>query len=43
MACPRPTQWLKSPTTRTAWAFGAQTAKLVPVISPMASKAREPG
>jgi hypothetical protein len=43
IACPRPTQWLNSPTTRTARAFGAQTAKLVPVTSPSVSKAREPG
>ena len=32
-----PSQWLNSPTTRTAWAFGAQTAKDVPLDSPMES------
>src|SRR5699024_50853 len=34
IAAPRPSHPLKSPTTRTARAFGAQTAKEVPVTTP---------
>ena len=34
IGCSRPSQLLKSPFTRTAWACGAQTANDVPVISP---------
>ena len=30
MAWNRPSHWLKSPTTLTRWAVGAQTAKLAP-------------
>ena len=35
MPWPTPSQWLKSPTTRTALALGAQTANAVPVTSPL--------
>ncbi len=34
IGCPRPSQWLKSPMTRTPRALGAQTANAVPVTSP---------
>ena len=34
MACVAPCQWLKSPATRTACAFGAQTANDVPSTAP---------
>ena len=34
IAWTRPSQWLKSPTTDTRWALGAQTAKWVPATPP---------